>query len=193
MKACGIRTKDLLKSETADLIGINFSPISKRKINELDLREWLGEGTVPTNCVAVFKENTEEEVTEAVRNYGFRYIQLYADDFSVDFVKKIRQKVILAISIKSDRDLELAEEYAPYIDFFILDGAKPGSGESIESTIPSDFPYPFFLAGGMNAGNLDRMKKYEHCLGVDMASGIESEGKVNPEKIGEVKGKLQDL
>ncbi|MGB0522688.1 MAG: hypothetical protein ACPGJS_06995 [Flammeovirgaceae bacterium] len=188
-KACGIRTAALLKQDTADLIGVNFSGISKRKVDET----WMSLDMVPGNAVAVFKENTEDEINEVIQKYGFRYVQLYADDFGVKYVKSIRQKVILAISVKDERDLALAEEYAPYIDLFILDGAKPGSGEQIESTIPKDFPYPFLLAGGMNASNLTRILNYDHCIGVDMASGIESDGEVDAAKIEEVREKLANL
>lgn len=185
-KACGIRTTEFLKQETADLIGVNFSSISKRKVDEA----WLSLEAVPGNAVAVFKENTKAEINEVVQKYGFRYVQLYADDFDVEYVKTIRQKVILAISVKSEQDLALAEQYAPYIDLFILDGAKPGSGEQIESTIPQDFPYPFLLAGGMNASNLDRVKQYTNCIGVDMASGIETNGQVDAQKIHQVATQL---
>ena len=101
--------------------------------------------------------------------------------------------MILAISIKNERDLEQAEKFAPYIDLFILDGAKPGSGQVIESAIPKDFPYPFLLAGGMNASNLDRLKQYNHCIGVDMASGIETDGEVDLKNIQTVKDKLEHL
>lgn len=188
-KACGIRTPELLRADLADLVGINFSDISKRKIDET----WLSLDLVPGNAVAVFKENTEDEINEVIQKYGFRYVQLYADDFEVEYVKSLRQKIILAISIKGEKDLELAERYAPYIDLFILDGAQPGSGERITATIPKDFPYPFLLAGGMNATNLDRVKQYDHCIGVDMASGIESDGEVNEGKVKEVADQLKLL
>ncbi len=192
-KACGIRTRELIDLETADLVGVNFSPISKRRIDEEKLRSWLEEGSkMPANAVAVFKENARKEVHEVVANYGFHYVQLYADDFEPDFVAQIKQKVILAISIQTEKDLELAEQYAPFIDLFILDGAKPGSGEAIESNIPKDFPYPFLLAGGMNANNLHRLQQYDNCIGVDMASGIETDREIDESKIADVKKRVYE-
>ena len=82
-KACGIRTPEALKEASADLIGINFSDISKRKVDET----WLTLDMIPGNAVAVFKENLEDEINEVIQKYGFRYVQLYADDVDVDFVK----------------------------------------------------------------------------------------------------------
>jgi phosphoribosylanthranilate isomerase len=187
LKACGIRTPELLQAQTADLIGINFSPISKRRGEE----GWLNKEQVPANAVAVFKNNTEEDVLQVIAKHSFQYVQLYADDFGPAFVKNIKQRVILAISVKSEADLALAEAYAPYIDCFILDGAQPGSGQGIQMAIPADFPYPFFLAGGMNAQNAHLAKNYTNCIGIDTASGIETEGKVDAEKIKAIKMALQ--
>jgi len=45
----------------------------------------------------------------------------------------------------------------------------------------------------MNASNLDRLKQYDHCIGVDMASGIETDGEVDLKKIEEVREELQVL
>lgn len=188
-KACGIRNDGMMALEAPDLLGINFSPISKRRGAE----GWLEGRFIPSHAVAVFKNNTADEVNTVVEKYGFHYVQLYADDFEVDFVKNIKQKVILAIAVRQASDIEKAYEYAPYIDFFILDGATPGSGELIEFDIPTDFPYPFLLAGGITAANLDRIIAYDHCIGVDMASGIETNRQVDPVKIQAVKEGLQAL
>ena len=192
-KACGIRSQEFLNVEEPDLLGINFSPISKRRPDADKLSEWLAGGKVPQNAVAVFKNNTADEVKEAVDRFGFKYVQLYADDFTPSFVKQIKQKVIMAISVRDEASLALAEEYAPFVDFFILDGAVPGSGANIEFPIPADFPYPFLLAGGMNEGNLERLTAFKNCIGVDMASGIEEERKVSIEKIQGVNKRLQML
>ena len=80
----------------------------------------------------------------------------------------------------------LIEPYAADIDCFILDGATPGSGERIGAEIPADFPYPFLLAGGLHESNLEAILAYKNCIGVDIASGIETEGEVDLAKIGRI-------
>lgn len=178
LKACGIRTPELLREETADYTGINFSPASRRRVDP----SLLDQG-IPANAVAVFYRNTEKEISAILEKYPFRRVQLYAGDVSPEFVRSLRCKVLLACRVRETADLEALEAYAPDVDLFILDGAEPGSGRRIVTAIPADFPYPFLLAGGIHIGNLDLVKKYRNCIGADVASGIETDGMVDPEKV----------
>ncbi len=188
-KACGIRTERLLREETADFIGINFSPVSKRKIDVAMLNDM----PLPPNAVAVFYRNSETEIREILQKYPFQRIQLYAGDVSPDFVRSLRCKIILACAIREYSDLEQLELYAPDVDLFILDGAVPGSGRLAEPVIPADFPYPFLLAGGLHAGNLDAVLAFENCIGVDIASGIELDGAPDEGKISDVRHKIAGM
>jgi phosphoribosylanthranilate isomerase len=82
------------------------------------------------------------------------------------------------------------EPYAADVDFFILDGAAPGSGQRIGTGIPADFPWPFLLAGGINESNLDAIATCKNCMGVDIASGIETGGLVDLDKVGRIAASL---
>ncbi|MFT7298054.1 MAG: indole-3-glycerol phosphate synthase [Sphingobacteriales bacterium] len=181
-KACGLRTKEDLSSAKADLVGINFSPISKRRISI----EVLDKATLPENSVAVFRENSREEITEILKKYPFKYVQLYSDEVDLDFLKMLSQKVILGVLMSGKYNLEKALEFAAETDFFILDGPVPGSGGEIKMEIPADFPYPFMWAGGLNSTNLEICESHPMCFGVDIASGIEEKGEVSLVKIKEI-------
>ena len=185
LKACGIRTAELFREDTADFIGINFSPVSKRRMATAILDNM----PVPDNAVAVFYKNPESEILEIMEKYPFRRVQVYAGDVSLEFVRQLKRKVVLATRIQSPEDIGLALEYAADIDFFILDGPTPGSGTPVDTTvIPVDFPYPFLLAGGIRADNVHWTRQFKHCIGVDVASGIETEGVVDIGKIGSLLG-----
>ncbi|MCK6691038.1 MAG: hypothetical protein L6Q97_02930 [Thermoanaerobaculia bacterium] len=185
-KACGIRTPELLDTCPADFIGLNFSPVSKRRIDPA-----LLEGrAIPAHAVAVFYQNSEIEIREILARFPFQRAQLYAGDMTPAFVRSLRQKVLLACRVGTLADLDALERYAPDVDLFILDGPHPGSGQPMETAIPADFPYPFLLAGGIHAGNLDAALKYRHCIGVDVASGIETNGGVDAEKMAAIAERL---
>ena len=186
-KACGIRSAGFLKEDTADFIGVNFSPLSKRKIDPAVLDSL----TLPTNAVAVFYRNSEVEIRETLQKYPFKRVQLYADDVTPLFVQSLRPKVLLACSLRDVSDLERLNEFANDVDLFILDGAVPGSGSAVQVAIPADFPHPFLLAGGLHAGNLGSILAFENCIGVDIASGIESRDEVDPGKISDIKNRLE--
>lgn len=185
-KACGIRTAEDFKGNPADLLGINFSPISKRGI-DLGL---LDQMKIKDNYVAIFYNNSEEEISNILEKHDFKYVQLYADNLSFEFISQLKRKVILALAIKEENDFQKAEQFAPFIDFFILDAKNPGKGEGIDVSIPNDFPYPFLLAGGMNRGNLLNILQYQNCIGIDAASGIETDGKVDMDKIKQTRERL---
>jgi indole-3-glycerol phosphate synthase/phosphoribosylanthranilate isomerase len=179
-KACGIRTADLFRDDVADFIGINFSPISKRRM-PLDI---LNQYPLPHNAVAVFYQNSPEDIRATLEKYPFQRVQLYAGDVDPGFVRSLKKKILLAARIRSEQDITDLEAYAPDVDMFILDGPEPGSGTAAqEHLIRKDFPYPFLLAGGIHAGNVSRIHQYDHCIGVDTASGIETDGNVDMERI----------
>lgn len=193
-KACGIRrVPDLMAlrkmgAQAPDFWGINFSPRSKRRADNALLSAL--QPADYQHAVAVFYQNTPQEVADVLAKYPFKIIQHYADDCTPEWLRSSQKRVLLAVTVGENPFADtFSKSIAPFaadVDAFILDGAMPGSGIRIQTTIPPDFPYPFLLAGGMNAGNLEAIKGYTHCIGVDMASGIETEGVVDEYKIGEV-------
>lgn len=182
-KACGIRTAALLENTAADYLGINFSPLSKRRPDAATLAALKNLLSFPAHLVAVFYQNTEAGIRAVLADYPFKIIQLYAHDVTPEFVRSLRQKVLLACAVHTSADLERLELFAADVDLFILDGASPGSGEGIRITIPADFPYPFLLAGGIHLDNLPILLAHPACIGVDVASGLETAGQVDPHKI----------
>jgi indole-3-glycerol phosphate synthase/phosphoribosylanthranilate isomerase/anthranilate synthase/indole-3-glycerol phosphate synthase/phosphoribosylanthranilate isomerase len=185
-KACGIRTPEMPDVAGPDFIGINFSPVSKRRPEPALLEKLAKSAPYPPHWTAVFYKNPEPEIREILQTYPFQTIQLYADDTTPAFVRSLKQRVLLAVSVRTPEDLKKIEAFAADVDCFILDGAVPGSGQLIESGIPADFPYPFLLAGGIHAGNLERTLDFENCIGVDVASGIETAGNIDPDKIRDI-------
>lgn len=205
-KACGIRTAELLKAlgtsqATADqvgpdFLGINFSPQSKRK-PDADTLAAL-EKNPPSNAVGVFYQNTEKEILEILHQYPFKTVQCYAGDVRPEFIRQLKTRVILAVKVPANKPFieTFQSQIAPYaadVDFFILDGQNPGSGQRIESEILANFPYPFLLAGGLQVSNLDAALQYRQCIGVDIASGIETGESVDLEKLRHIAQRLLAL
>ena len=185
-KACGLRTFNAIENIHADLIGINFSPISKRKISEENLNSYVHQD----NLVAVFKENSYAEILKITEKFNFSYIQFYVNELNLEQIKTIKCKKILAFNPNVDSELNQALKVAKYIDFFILDGSIPGSGTEISLEKAVDFPYPFLLAGGINANNLHKINNLPNCIGIDSASGVETLGEFDVKKVDEILGFL---
>jgi indole-3-glycerol phosphate synthase/phosphoribosylanthranilate isomerase len=200
-KACGIRTPDTLKpllNDGPDFLGINFSPKSKRRA---DAETCAVLNSAPmARAVAVFYKNSESEIRETLEKYPFKTVQFYAGDVSPEFVRSLKVRVILAVKVIRSDSLtwsetitSMVEPYAADVDCFILDGANPGSGERIDAGIPIDFPYPFLLAGGLQEGNLKVILEHKNCIGVDIASGIETDGEVDLAKIDRISALIASI
>ena len=189
-KACGCRTPDISEMTGADFVGINFSPVSKRRMTQ----EVLDQIQIPPHAVAVFYQNTAAEIQAVLEKYPFRRVQFYAGDVTPELVRSVRRKVLMAARIRTQEDLAALTDYSADVDMFILDGAVPGSGQLVEdSLIPDNFPWPFLLAGGIHIDNLSLIRQYRNCIGIDIASGIETEGWVDANRVQAIAARLMEI
>ena len=101
--------------------------------------------------------------------------------------------MILAFKIQSKEDVLRAVESPAE---FILFDSSLGSGETMDVSILKDCPRAFFLAGGLDPSNVSGIidafrpegdaspKTAPNGLaGVDVSSGIETDGKKDPQKM----------
>ena len=183
-KACGIRTKSDLTPEViskVDLFGINFSPLSMRnpKLNELDNILSM----IPRyKQVFVFKENSLNEIFDLILKYKPRYIQIYDATLLCLLPKNV--SIILACQVKIKSDIFRINQIKGY-HILLVEGAESGKNILVNSQINlSDINSPFILAGGLSEENVsEKIRIFEQCIGVDIASGIEEGNIVAPKKI----------
>ena len=73
------------------------------------------------------------------------------------------------------------EEYEPYVDYLLFDtGSKDkwgGTGQTFDWALLNEISRdtPFFLSGGLNAGNIQSACQTVHPYAVDLSNGLESE------------------
>jgi len=181
-KACGIRNETNLTARFCsdiDFFGINFSPLSKRKPHPKSIIEILSK--IPySKQVYVFKENSVEDILHVFKLYGTpHYIQIYEPDL----IEKLKgfAKIIFAANISTEHQLK----NLPEADLLILEGSQSGTGTEVSSNILLDkVNRPFLIAGGITPENaLKKVNKYKHCIGIDVASGIEENGIISNHKL----------
>lgn len=93
------------------------------------------------------------------------------------------RQVWKAFQIKDQADLDAARRCCA--DQIILDSGQ-GSGETFDWTLLQNFPRPFFLAGGLGPQNVVRAVKQLHPYGIDLSSGIETNGVKDKGKLSSV-------
>lgn len=185
IKLCGIKSEDDIKvinEVLPDYIGFVFAGKSKRYIsfdtantlkNKLDNR---------VKAVGVFVNEDIENIAYLVKNKIIDIVQLHGneDESYINTLKtKINVPIIYAYQIKSKADIKSVKNDT---DFILLD-AGAGCGETFDEALLEDFDNEYFLAGGLSIDNIKEKIIKLHPFGVDVSSGIETEGKKDAAKI----------
>ena len=104
-------------------------------------------------------------------------------------------RIVQVIHVEDDHALDLARGYAETADALLLDSGRPsaaipllgGVGQphdwSISRRIVEAAPLPVFLAGGLNADNVAQAIALVRPFGVDLCSGVRSEGALDATRL----------
>lgn len=193
IKICGIRNVAEAKyceKLGIDFIGLNFVSSSKRFINEQKAQA-ICSAVKKTPTVGIFQNQSITKVNRIAQKLHLHYIQLSGNE-PISFVQQCCKPVIKTINIKYKSDFERAKKYLPYTAYILLDGASPGSGNPIPVNLKK-IEYPFFLAGGIAPENVEKIVANANPLCIDIASGIETNGKIDLQKIKFIHHKINPL
>jgi len=144
-------------------------------------------GIVP---VGVFVDEAPERVAAVVRVCSLGAIQLHGDEDDA-YIERLRDMVaatgrllatpiIKAFSVRTRADVNRA--CASAADHILLDNGK-GTGVEFDWGLLRGIRRPFFLAGGLGPDNVAEAIERVHPLGVDMSSGVETDGLKDSKKI----------
>ena len=180
VKICGIRTIEAAKvavDEGADFLGFNFVPSSKRYIDPSDAKRIIKKIIGKLKVVGVFQNAESTYVNELILSLGLDFVQLHGNENN-EYIDQVKVPVIKAINIYD----QLQELHA---DYFLLDRVKQGEGEMVDLEKGSQLASKFrlFLAGGLTPDNVVELIKQVRPFAVDVAGGIETNGKEDQNKI----------
>lgn len=103
--------------------------------------------------------------------------------------------LVQVVHVAGPESIEEAVRVAPYVDAILLDSGNPklavkelgGTGRThdwvLSRAIRERISIPLFLAGGLTAENVGRAIEEVAPFGVDVCSGVRSEGKLNTAKL----------
>ncbi|MFC9709934.1 phosphoribosylanthranilate isomerase [Paenibacillus sp. NPDC056933] len=205
VKICGLQDVEVLKSMInlpVDYIGVVFAPSRRRITPEqgAELRTVLLDWTMfdRPKLAGVFVNPTLEELDSIMKVSLLDVIQLHGQE-SPDFCEQVKQRfdteVFKAFSFPKDEEGSLTEDNAlmaldPYknvVDAILLDTYDPlyggGSGKTFAwERIPfyaewaRNHGIALFVAGGLQPDNVQQLIQTYAPNGVDVSSGVESEG-----------------
>lgn len=183
IKFCGVtRAGDVrLASELGvDAVGFVFAPHSKRRVEPEEARAMRTALAPFVDSVALFKDNSQDEVREIVRHIRPSLLQFHGSEddafcrsFGVPYVKA----VAMGGNGNGQPSMPLRARY-PGAAGFLFDsheqGGEGGSGKTFDwAQIPSDPGKPWLLAGGLTPDNVFDAITATRPWGVDVSTGIE--------------------
>lgn len=171
VKICGVKTEDVVKAAVeagADAIGFVFAP-SPRQVDIETAKQLATHIPMSIRIVGVFLEPTMEEIEQAL-TCGITDIQIHRRTIPIERLRTFGLPLI-DTSVDSEADIRL------------IDHPAPGSGRELNWEEMERPDRPFWLAGGLSPENVFRAIRTLRPDGVDVSSGVETNGEKDPEKI----------
>jgi len=198
VKMCGIRTLDqaLAAAEAGtDFIGLVFAS-SRRQVTVdaaqeivAGLHAHAAGGRLCPRVVGVFVGPYPDEANRIGERVELDYVQLSGDE-PPDFCRAIRRPVIKALRFRTEHDLAQIDRYLPVAAFLLVDTplahAWGGQGRVGDWYLARQAALraPIILAGGLTSENVAAAIAAVRPWGVDVSSGIETDGVKDPERMG---------
>ena len=138
--------------------------------------------------VGVFVNETVESLLKIAKEVKLDVIQLHGDE-DESFIQTLKEQsnveVWKAVQVRSAADAEAWIDSSA--DMLLFDAyhkdERGGTGEVFDWSSLDEFERPFMLAGGINSTNVARAIRTVRPYGIDISSGIETDGVKDDEKI----------
>ena len=138
--------------------------------------------------VGVFVNETVENLLKIAEEVKLDVIQLHGDE-DESFIQILKEQsnveVWKAVQVRSAADAEKWIDSSA--DMLLFDAyhkdERGGTGEVFDWSSLDEFERPFMLAGGIDSTNVARAIRTVRPYGIDISSGIETEGVKDNEKI----------
>ena len=195
IKICGLFRNidiDYVNEAKPDFIGFVFAK-SRRQVSEgwaEAMRPKLRSEITP---VGVFVNESLAKVAQLLNDSIIEIAQLHGTETEqyIQELKSLTNKpIIKAVRVLSQEDIVGAQDTVA--DFLLLDNGTGGTGESFEWSLVSKVKKPFFLAGGLNADNIEQAIVATSPYAVDLSSGVETGGMKDRGKILEIVRRMRN-
>ena len=199
IKMCGIskvETIPAIVDAKPDYMGLVFAP-SKRQVTveqaktlveELHKQYAVRYNSETIKIVGVFVNETIENLLKIAEEVKLDVIQLHGDE-DESFIQILKEKsnveVWKAVQVRSAADAEKWIDSSA--DMLLFDAyhkdERGGTGEVFDWSSLDEFERPFMLAGGIDSTNVARAIRTVRPYGLDISSGIETNGVKDDEKM----------
>lgn len=187
IKLCGLtRPCDIeaVNELQPDYIGFVFAKKSRRYVSPEKAKELKAMLAPGIQAVGVFVNEEPEQIAALLEAGTIDVAQLHGQEGERE-IRRLREltdhPLIQAFRIDTEQDVERAN--ASTADYVLLDSGAGGTGTVFDWDLLQAIRRPYFLAGGLDTENLGTVKAKLNSYGVDVSSGIETDGYKDKEKM----------
>lgn len=176
---------------TVDQAKILVSELHKQYVNRYNRNviQWSNDVVQEfIKTVGIFVNETLDNLVTIATEVNLDAVQLHGDEDEA-FIQSLKERtnveVWKAVQIRSAVDAEAWIDSSA--DMLLFDAyhkdERGGTGEVFDWSSLDEFERPFMLAGGIDSTNVARAIRTVRPYGIDISSGIETEGVKDDEKI----------
>lgn len=192
IKICGLTRPqdiDIVNETQPNYIGFVFAE-SRRRVTTEQAAAMKERLDARIKAVGVFVNAVQEDIIGLCRAGIIDLIQLHGDEDEVyisSLKEHVQNPVIKAVRVENSEQVLRAQSLP--CDYLLLDtydkNAAGGTGIRFDHALIPTLVKPFFLAGGLHAGNI-REAAAHHPFCIDVSSGAETDGVKDDGKIKEI-------
>ena len=179
---------DELHKQYAKIYGTPAVPMNsktEKDSNGLGKKNTISEAI---KSVGVFVNETLDNLVAIANKVNLDAVQLHGDEDEA-FIRSLKERINVevwkAVQIRSASDAETWIDSSA--DMLLFDAyhkdERGGTGEVFDWSCLDEFERPFMLAGGIDSTNVARAIRTVRPYGIDISSGIETDGMKDNDKI----------
>ena len=176
IKICGINTKNIIQTIVQNggcqYLGFVFYPPSPRNLSIKESKKLTSIVPNYIKKVAVLVK-PENNFVEKIKDQ-FDYLQVYETSPSKSKTIKLifNKKIIQAIKVRKEEDVNLYKQYIGIADEFLFDSSAMEKSSNFNWNYLKNIEInEWFLAGGININNLEKASKISKKI--DISSSLE--------------------
>jgi phosphoribosylanthranilate isomerase len=200
-KICGINSRAAMEAAVNNgtrFVGFIFYPPSPRFVEPEDAARLAALVPPHVTKVGVFVDPDPVEIDDILLQVPLDVLQLHGTESprNMDELRQtFRLPVVKAIKIADKADVDLARSFEGHVDYLMFDAKPPAEQDGLlpggnalsfdwQLLAGQTWKTPWFLSGGLHAGNLAAAVRQSGAKLVDVSSGVELRpGLKDPDKI----------